>query len=283
MLSKEFLQDYPLYRKFNAQLPENLYQGSPPRITTPAIRLYCPVCALDHTFTTTLILIGTKKHKGQPEPSMASHGLISGRLALVESSCVSCNDYCQFFILYFDEELKYVTKVGQFPSWSITVGKHLVDILGEHESTYKKGLICESQGYGIGAYAYYRRIVENIIDDLLQLIKDLLDDNEQKEFDEAVRNIQASTVAKEKIEAVKDLLPAKIRPDGMNPLSLLHETLSKGIHSMSDEECLEAAGDIRKVLTYLVEQISLANEAKQSSYEFTQSMRNLLAKRSKST
>ena len=30
--------------------------------------------------------------------------------------------------------------------------------------TLKKGLINESQGYGIGAFAYYRRIVEVVND-----------------------------------------------------------------------------------------------------------------------
>ena len=37
-----------------------------------------------------------------------------------------------------------------------------------------KGLVSESQGYGIGAFAYYRRIVEEIIDEMLKQIGDLI-------------------------------------------------------------------------------------------------------------
>ncbi len=40
-------------------------------------------------------------------------------------------------------------------------------MLGEHLKDYRKGLICENHSYGVGAYSYYRRIIENVIDDLL--------------------------------------------------------------------------------------------------------------------
>lgn len=280
MLSIEFLTDYPLYRKFWVQLPEKLAKDGVPTLTVPAIHLYCPNCASGNTFTTVLTLISAK-HRNRSQ-TIRVPDLLSGRLGLVESLCASCKDYFQFFILYFDEELKYVMKVGQFPSWSISIEKHLEKVLGKHENIYRKGRVCESQGYGIGAYAYYRRIVENIIDDLLKLIEGLFDeDTEKKRFVEALKDVQASTVAKDKIALVKELLPPTIRPDGMNPLSILHDTLSAGIHVMSDEECLEKAIDIREILIYLVEQIGLANEAKLSSARFTQSMRNLLVKRSK--
>jgi hypothetical protein len=54
----------------------------------------------------------------------------------------------------------FVQKVGQFPPWSIRVDRNAEQILGQHVEIYKRGLTCESQGYGIGAFSYYRRIVE---------------------------------------------------------------------------------------------------------------------------
>ena len=58
-------------------------------------------------------------------------------------------------------------KVGQSPAWDIVMDKELESLLGDHAYFYKSGLICESQRYGIGAFAYYRRIVEEVIDELL--------------------------------------------------------------------------------------------------------------------
>jgi hypothetical protein len=281
LITKEFLEDYPLYRKLQVQIPEKFIDGITTNIIVSAIRMYCPVCESDNTFSGKISRIGSK-HKNQPNPNLPGvPNLVAGRLGLVESLCASCNDYYQFFILYFDEELQYVIKVGQYPSWFKAIEQDLARILGEHEDTYKKGLTCEAHGYGIGAYAYYRRIIENIIDDLLMMIGDLLNGVEREKFDDALKDIQASIVASEKIALVKDLLPSSLRPDGMNPLSILHDDLSEGIHSLRDEECLEVAGDIRKMLIYLVKQISLANEAKESSYQVTQSMRNSLDRRSK--
>ena len=68
---------------------------------------------------------------------------------------------------------KWIIKVGQEPAWSIDIEPYLEKIFGKYVNDYKKGLINESQGYGIGAFAYYRRIVEVIIDELLNDILSL--------------------------------------------------------------------------------------------------------------
>ena len=39
---------------------------------------------------------------------------------------------------------------------------------------------------------------------------------------------------------------------GYNPLTLLHDALSKGVHELDDEGCLERAQAVRVVLTELV-------------------------------
>lgn len=41
-----------------------------------------------------------------------------------------------------------------------------------------------------------------------------------------------------------------------NPLTLLHQPLSEGLHDLTDEECLQQAADIRIVLTALLENIA---------------------------
>lgn len=141
-------------------------------------------------------------------------------------------------------------------------------------------MVCESQGYGIGAYAYYRRIIESIIDSLLDSIADLIVEGEKQRYLKALEKTKKTTIAQEKIDLVKDLLPEILRPDGMNPLNLLHTTLSEGLHAKTDDECLEIAGSIREILIFFVNRIL---QTKQTSKKFTTSMRKLLDKKADKT
>ena len=57
---------------------------------------------------------------------------------------------------------------------------------------------------------------------------------------------------------VKDAIPQVLFVDNHNPLTLLHDALSEGIHELSDEECLQLATGIRQLLVSLSERISIA-------------------------
>ena len=171
-------------------------------------------------------------------------------------------------------------KIGQYPAWEIAGEPNLEKLLGVNAGYYKKGLICESQGYGIGAYAYYRRIVEKIIDELLDEIAELLSEDEKEKYNLALKKTKQTTVAQEKIVLVKDLLPAILRPNGMNPLSTLHATLSEGLHAESDEVCMEYAESCREILVFLVNQVAASKE---TSRTFSDRMRKLLDKKSQKT
>ena len=85
-------------------------------------------------------------------------------------------------------------------------------------------------------------------------------------------------MTQEKIDLVKDLLPSILKPNGMNPLGVLHSELSEGLHAESDEACLENAQHIKSILTFLINQII---QSKESAKGFTESMKSLLDKKSK--
>jgi len=155
--------------------------------------------------------------------------------------------------------------------------KNLEKTLNKHSQTFRKGLVCESQGYGIGAFAYYRRITEGIIDELLDSISELIEDEHKSEYLIALEKAKKTRVTQEKIDLVKDLLPTILRPNGMNPLGVLHSELSEGLHASTDEACLENANHIKSILTFLINQIIQSKEASKS---FTSSMKSLLEKKS---
>ncbi len=280
MANKEFLEKYPLYRKFKTNwkfypIYEHtmLKEDNTPK---PAIHMYCEVCRSDQTFNMSNEFYDNLYKK--PEP-------IQGKIKEIRYTCSACERGLYVFLIYFGFEIKkpdketeiYLEKVGQIPAWNIEMDKELEGILDDHSDDYKKGLICESQGYGIGAFAYFRRITEEVIDGLLDSIYDLLEGEEKEKYKEALVKTKETRVTQEKIELVKDLLPVSLRPNGMNPLGVLHSALSEGLHAETDQDCLEYADSVKEVIIYLVNKLK---RDKNDSKRFTDSMKKLLDKKS---
>src|SRR5260370_42074282 len=66
-----------------------------------------------------------------------------------------------------------VTKVGQVPQWMAPVPRLLQRALGpEGIEHYRKGSACVREGVGIGAAAYFRRLVEDHVDDILKVVEE---------------------------------------------------------------------------------------------------------------
>jgi hypothetical protein len=267
MPNKEFLESYPLYRRYQpASIPAEMN-----RISEARINLACPVCNSLQTFTlrnriTELVDYSNKNPKSE--------------IFRLVYCCTHCEKHLQHFYVRVDDKKESYMKVGQYPAWQTAADPEIERLLGSHSSLYRKGLICESQGYGIGAFGYYRRIVEEVIDQLLDEISDLIPDDEAATYQAAIEKSRQTCITQEKIDLVKDLLPPILRPQGMNPLSQLHSALSEGLHAGSDEECLEFAEAIRGIMVFLVNQIMVSRA---SGQQFTESMRKLLDKRNGQT
>lgn len=281
MANKKFLEEYPLYRKF---VTTDFYNWTPLKdLPKPAIHMYCWRCDSDQTFN----MVNEYWEVDHSEDSNSV-----GKTLRVRYVCSACEDSTRLFFIQFGTEKIIVKnkegedvektaisliKVGQNPPWSIEMDKELERLLGSHAEYYKKGLICESQGYGIGAFAYFRRIVEEIIDQLLNSIAMLLDDEDKKKYQAVLAEVKKTVIAQEKIELVKDLLPSSLRPGGVNPLATIYSALSKGLHTESDEECLGYAAAVRNTLVFLVNRL-VRTESENKS--FTESIKKILGKKS---
>lgn len=265
MPNKEFLEDYSLFRKLSCDVPQTM-----DKLAKPAINMYCLECKSIQTFN-------LSNHYNElynySNPSCADKNIRA------EYTCQSCRSFQREFYIYISPNLKYIYKTGQYPEWEIKMDKNLEATLGKHSKTFRKGLVCESQGYGIGAFAYYRRITEEIIDELLDSITSLIDVSNQEKYKAALEQTKKTRVAQEKIELVKDLLPDILKPDGINPLGILHSELSEGLHANTDEACLENASHVKDILTFLINQII---QSKMAAQQFTSSMKSILEKKSAS-
>lgn len=263
MPNREFLETYPLFRKIElkgAQSRADYWEKV-------AINMPCSYCGGNETFV-------QRNEFYQLFPY--SNYSVGGEALYLLYICTSCGEFKRHFLIRIAEDLKSMMKIGQFPAWEIKPDPTLEKFLGSQANHYKKGLVCESQGYGIGAYAYYRRIVELKIDELLTAVEELLAESEKQEFHTALESVKKTTITREKIDLVKDLLPPILRPDGLNPLSVLHSALSDGLHSQSDDDCLALANTIREVLSFFVQQLLVSKSASQ---RFTSGMRTLLEKK----
>jgi hypothetical protein len=245
--------------------------GTPQSMAKPAIHMECEACKSPQTF---------RMVNEYQESGTAPHGDLAGQVCRLKYGCSHCQTYFRYFLVAFDHERKWVMKVGQFPAWDIAGDPDIERMLGEHAGYYKKGLICESQGYGIGAFGYYRRIVEETIGSLLADVSGLLSGDELTKYQNALEETKKTIVTQEKIELVKDLLPPILRPESMNPLSVLHSALSEGLHAQSDDECLTYAESVKTVLIFLVSQLAMNREAKK---QFTAGMQKLLERKSKAS
>lgn len=266
MISKEFIEEYSLFRKFTPdKISDNfsLWRKIP-------INMNCIRCNSSQTFNMTNEYYNDTYEKH-------NHS-VKNRLIDLRFLCQSCKKFERRFFIHISNELDYMYKIGQFPEWEIKIDKNLQKTLHKHSSTFRKGLVCESQGYGIGAFSYYRRITEDIIDELLDSIFDLIEDENRAKYKEALEKTKNTRVTQEKIDLVKDLLPTILKPQGMNPLGVLHSELSEGLHAESDESCLENANHIKNILTFLINQII---QSKESAKDFTNSMKSILEKKSK--
>ena len=148
-------------------------------------------------------------------------------------------------------------KLGEYPPFSVPISSKIQKLLSESDlELYRKGSRAEAQGLGIGAATYFRRIVERQWQNLVTEIRNAaerLGVDDLGVYDAALQETQFSKA----VGMLKNAIPDKLLIlDGENPLKLLYQPLSRQLHELKDEECLQQAADIRVVLTALLENIA---------------------------
>ena len=170
-------------------------------------------------------------------------------------------------------------KLGETPPFGPHVPSRVVTLIGPDRELFLLGRRAESLGFGIGAFSYYRRVVENqkgrILSEIGRVAKRL---NASPEILKLFEKAEAETQFTKAIDIVKAAIPESLRINGQNPLTLLHSPLSEGLHELTDEQCLELATSIRVVLTELADRIS---HALQDKKELDDAVTRLLNRESK--
>jgi len=219
--------------------------------------LQLPVLELHCTFES---CGGVRFFESKNELNAEPRELSSHFASFVCKNCTkSSKTYAFTVLIRSDGASVELTKFGEQPAFGPPTPARLVTLIGSERDYYFKGRRSENQGLGIAAFAYYRRVIENqknrIIDEIIRVSQKI---GAQSEVVEDLLAAKSETQFSKAVSTIKHGVPQAILINGHNPLLLLHSALSEGLHAQTDAECLELATSIRVVLTELAERLAAA-------------------------
>ncbi|MBI5215004.1 MAG: hypothetical protein HY960_04575 [Ignavibacteriae bacterium] len=203
-------------------------------------------------------------------------------ITFLQYSCRNCLTNKKIFAVIFtlhDNTSATIYKMGEVPVFGDPTPTRLLSLLGSEKDYFLKGRRAENQSLGIGAFAYYRRVVENqknrILDEVIK-VADLT--NAPTSLKEALKQAREEPQFSRAVESLKGAIPDSLLIEGHNPLTLLHQALSEGIHAQTDEECLDLAGTIRTVLSSFAERVG---EIRREQSQLKEAISKLLNRKKK--
>ena len=218
---KIFHLEMPLYRSHDLLLgsvKEKIYELM---TFSGTIDAYCIWCKKESVF------------RSNP----TSRWVLSQWLSQIENDLQEFGWYCahdndhHYRSYYFTTKGSNVfQKVGQFPSVADfqipQAGKYRKILREDQYKEFTRGIGVAAHGVGIGSFVYLRRVFENLIEEAHAKAM-----AENKEF---LNDEYLKARMDDKIKIVKDYLP-EFLVENRN----LYAILSKGIHDLSEDECLK--------------------------------------------
>jgi len=173
-------------------------------------------------------------------------------------------------IAYGIEVLKFIPnslavdfqKTFQSPPFGTPIPSNFYSVIGEsNREHFLQARRSIARGLGVGAYAYYRRIIENeklnLVSAVLKVARATSAPADQIATLEAAAKERQFSKSIGMLNDIK-AIPAVLLIDGDNPLALLHNELSAGIHELSDADCLSRAQHAETILFELARLMRLA-------------------------
>lgn len=118
MPDKEFLENYPLYKKeFWENFPQTL-----DTLPKPPIKMYCDICKSEQTFNMKNEYYDLYGYTNPPTKK---------KIIRAQYVCMGCNEFHRYFFIKISPDLTWIQKVGQFPPWDISVENEIRKLLGK--------------------------------------------------------------------------------------------------------------------------------------------------------
>jgi len=223
----EFFIDHPLYEKIIFKSDEDLAANSIFRYLGP-LDAYCPRCESHSIFVRTKPF-SLKRDREPNWLEMQSFDVVF--------TCSRNASHQMLFMVKVNNKTRTMQKVGQYPSladlnmYDVKKYRGLLDKATFQELTKAIGLA--AHGVGIGSFVYLRRTFENLVEEAHQAAQtDRAGWVGSESWDEEA--YQAARMS-EKIQILKEYLPEFLVEN-----RVIYGILSKGIHELSENECLAA-------------------------------------------
>lgn len=156
----------------------------------------------------------------------------------------------------YPETKIFLKKVGSNPPLKVQPNKIVTKYFDrETNRWYFKGLNCINENYGIGAYAYFRRIIEKELIKIIEEIKELPSSHKseiEKLLDAHKQKPTITTI----YENIFEHLPHSLKVLGNNPIKLLYKETSDGLHALEEDECLKKSVAVQKILEFTIQKIN---------------------------
>lgn len=147
-------------------------------------------------------------------------------------------------------------KTGQFPAQSVRVSSSIEKRLGASAPFYRKAVTSRNEGYGLAAVAYFRRVVEDKTNELIDVVADAAEAHSVLPLDvEKIRAAKNEVAYEDKLKIAAQAIPGVLKPNGANPFQAMYDILSVGIHTQSEEDRLQIADDTREIFDYLFDRL----------------------------
>ncbi len=250
---RDFLQEHPpgsVVVVKNSAINVRGQYGESINLSAPELQLHCP----EQTCNTSMFF--------QSEDGGDYLKKDEWKKTYLTYWCRNCGKYWKTFsvaVSLGDNLICEVYKFGELPSFGPPVPSRVLRLIQSDRELFLSGRRCENQGLGIGAFTYYRRVVENqwtrLVDEITKVGKAI---NASESTITALESLRDEKQFSKAVKSIKDTIPPALMINGHNPLVLLHGALSQGVHNLTDEECLVLATSIRIVLIELAEKLGQA-------------------------
>lgn len=214
--ARDFFLNVPLYQAFKFDEKKDGEAARDIKYFQNTLDSYCPWCGRDSVFERAVNKIEYDTWEST-----------RNQVYSVSLKCSRVKEHELFYIVkVYDNTLQ---KIGQFPSIAdlqLQDLKKYSKVLGnERYKEFTKAVGLSAHGIGVGSFVYLRRIFESLIEEAH------VDASKSTVFDE--ESFQKGRMA-ERIALLIGYVP-----DFLSKNPKLYSILSKGIHELSEDECLK--------------------------------------------
>ena len=260
----EFISEYPLYSKFGIDQPLQVED-----LNNLEFNFLCKNEEKIQPFrleATSYRVLARFNSNGAAEAIPHGHLMEetnAGFTEMFSGVCQSCKNYKVTITVSSGtqkEKPKYfIRKIGQYPppgDPEIKLPKEIHYFLNdEAREFYSKALKNLESGYGTGAFAYFKRMIENEIERIIETIANHYSPGSKK-IAEAVAAYTQDQQRSKLVEEITAYLPESLKEHGANILLLLHDAASSDMHELTEEEYIKKSKDIDTMFRYLVKKLN---------------------------